>query len=86
MDGIPEEEMKFFDNLKERVQGWFFGIALKKVVKRLAQLGASYVAAQGLCEYGVCMDEKQATAAIYAGAEFARNFLKKTWPERFGWL
>lgn len=78
--------MSVIDDLKAKVHKWLFSVALKKAIKRLAQLTAAYVAAKGLAQYGISVTEEQATAAIYALAEVLRNYLKHKWPERFGWL
>ena len=73
-------------NIKDKVKKWLFTVAAKKVVKRLAQLGAAYAANAGLAAYGFTGGEQEITAAIYAAFEFVRNFVKTKWPEKFGWL
>ncbi len=70
----------------EPVKKWLFGVALKKVVKRVAQFVAAWAAAQGLSQYGYTGGEAEVAAAIYASVELARNYAKTKWPDKFGWL
>lgn len=78
--------MSILDPVTDPIKKWLFSIAAKKVIKRTAQLIASWVAAQQLAQYGVDISPEQATAGIYAAVEFARNYVKTKWPEKFGWL
>lgn len=63
------------------VQNWLFKVALGKALKRGAQFGVSWLAAQGLESYGVKIDEVVLTGSIFSLLEIARNFLKI----KFGW-
>ncbi len=78
--------MGIMDKVTAPVKKWLFGVAIKKVVKRVAQLGAAFAVSQGAAQYGYTGGEPEVTAAIYAAFEFARNFIKTKWPSKFGWL
>lgn len=67
--------------LKDKVKGWLLGVALKKAVKRLAQLAASYAAGWQLAQYGYTGSEVEITAGIYAISDVVRNYLKV----KLGW-
>lgn len=78
--------MGIVDKVTAPVKKWLIGVALKKVVKRIAQLGAAYATSLGIAQYGYTGGEVEITAAVYAAFEFARNFIKTKWPSKFGWL
>lgn len=78
--------MSIVDKVTAPVKKWLLGVALKKVVKRVAQLAVAFAASKGLSEYGFTGGEAEVTAAIYAVVELVRNFLKTKFPKQFGWL
>jgi hypothetical protein len=78
--------MSIVDKVTAPIKRYLITKGLVKVAKRLGQLIASFLAAQQLAQYGIDVSPEQATAGIYALAEFVRNFLKTKWPEKFGWL
>jgi hypothetical protein len=75
------------------VKKWMFGIALKKGVLSLAKLLFSYISAKGITIVGsmggVAVDlssELAIVATINTLLKVFFNWLKTTYPEKFGWL
>jgi len=62
------------------VTEWLFGLACKKVVKRVVVLAIAKLSAIGLEKAGVTVDWQQfdvfLTGALFAGLEMLRNYLK----------
>jgi len=80
--------MAIIDNVKEKVKEWLFTVALKKAVKKMAQLILSYLSAKGLTIVlnGSPLDVETLTVIILGVLEVIRNFLKIKFPKYFGWL
>ena len=58
------------------IQKWLWKIAAKKVVVRLVQFLVSWIAASKLQSAGVTVDAVKLTAAVLAGSEVLRTYLK----------
>ena len=88
MEPEEKEDKGFFAGLKDKIASFFFGIALKKLVKRIVQLVVSLAASAKAKEAGleVGVNEAQLTVAVYAVIEWVRGQLKHKFPDKFGWL
>lgn len=68
-----------WDKLKTKAVGFIWAIALKKGLKKVAQMIAAYIVTLPLAKYGVTVSIEE--AALYAGlvglSEVARNWLKQ---------
>lgn len=75
-------------DLLKPVKKWLLSIALKKMVKRGVQLGLAYLASESVSKYGIDIkgNEQEVIGAVYIGLEGIRNYLKTSWPDKFGWL
>ena len=78
--------MGIIQGAKDKVKTWLFGIAIKKVIKRVAVLVTAWLSSQGASQYGFTGGEAEVTLAVYAVLHFIRNFVKTKWPEKFDWL
>lgn len=67
----------------DSVRQWLWSVALRKALLRAAQAAASWAVAQ---QAGVSVDPDKLAAVVFAGSEFARNWVKHRWPRLLSWL
>ncbi len=78
--------MSLLDAVTNPVKKWLFSIAVKKGVKKFAQVAIAWVASVPFADYGisVSVEEGAFVAALTGVVEIARNFLKVKYPKQFG--
>lgn len=55
---------------------WAWHIAVTKLLKRFVQIVIAWLIGHNLDQFGIKLDEVQLSAAIWAGLEYLRNWLK----------
>jgi len=73
--------MSIIDNVKS----YIFTIGLKKALKRIAYIIATWLTANQIAS-DTPLTPEQTTALLYGLWEFVRNWLKHKYPEKFDWL
>ena len=59
------------------MEKWIFKKAIVKLFKRGIQIFLAWIGAQHLENFGIRIDEAQATIALWAVIEFVRDFIKR---------
>jgi len=58
------------------VNKWLWKIAARKVVKQVVRVALAWLAANGLADAGVTVNEAQLTLFTYASLELLYNYIK----------
>jgi len=67
---------EMWESYKDKAGDWLFGVALKKVAKRMIQVFVAYIASKNISKYGVEVNVETMTIALYGLLEGLRNWLK----------